>query len=83
MLPAPLQDQWVGLAQAPFKGLLLPWILECASSLLEQSLFSVALLAFLKVSLLAFKAKNSRGFIFSTQDRAKEHNAGLGPFSPS
>ena len=33
------KDQWVGLAQAPFNGLLLPWILESASSLLEQSVF--------------------------------------------
>ena len=38
-----LQDQHVGLTQAPFKLLLLPWVLECVCPLRVESLFPIDL----------------------------------------
>ena len=62
------QDQQVGLLQAPFKSLLLSWVLDhvslCVCPLSAESLFPTALWVSWKWSPLAFKAKYFRGSTF-------------------
>ena len=80
-----LQDQQVGMTQAPFKLLPLCWILEharfCMHPLRAESLFPTALqLSHMQVP-LAFKARHS-GVVCLVQDlQAEEPDVGLGPLA--
>ena len=61
-----LQDQQVGLTQAPFKLLLLPWVPECVRTCVHhlgmESLFHTVLRHSQRWALLAFKARCCGGF---------------------
>ena len=77
------QDQQVDLTQAPFKLLLLPWVLECVRfcvcPLRVKSLISHSPLALLKISPTDLQSQMFWVFIFPVQDsRAGEPTLGLG-----
>ena len=81
-----LQDQQVGLTQAPLKSLPLPWVLEhvrfCVRSLRVESV-SHSPLGLPKVSLAGLQSQMFWGLLFLVQDpRTGEPSVGLRLIAP-